>query len=441
MSLINKREVNKKVSTESPAKTSGKTEMSARNPAVPVKKTTLPVQQKNLSFAVNNTQGTIIRLIGEVDRPFLVIVVALLCIGSVMVFSASYAFAENEFNDSYYFARKQLGWAIGGLAIMAFVSKVIDYRWIKKWALVGYIISLGLNFLVPILGFTVNGATRQIDLGFITFQPSELMKFFVILILAAYVSDNHAKIHTFKKGVLPFIIFGGIAAGSIIIQQHLSATIIVCLLVLAMMYLSGTKGIWVGGALGSAIAAVAFVLTDTGREILGKIVPHAIKRLQVWDDPIAYMRDVETNWGGWQPSQSLFAISSGGFWGLGLGQSIEKHGYLPEPQNDYIFSILCEEMGFFGATIVIGLFVAFAWRGFKIAKNAPNRFTSLLVMGIVIQVVLQVILNIAVVTNSIPSTGIGLPFFSYGGTNLVILLAEIGIVLSISRYSYLEKGE
>ncbi|MDD4421462.1 MAG: putative peptidoglycan glycosyltransferase FtsW [Eubacteriales bacterium] len=399
------------------------------------------IRKKGTSLSISKSQGTIIRLIGEVDRPFLVIVVALLCIGSVMIFSASYAFAENEFNDSYYFARKQLGWVVAGLAIMGFVAKFVDYRWIKKWAFVGYIFSLVLNFLVPVIGVEVKGAIRQVDLGFINFQPSELMKFFVILILAAYVSDNHAQIRTFRKGVMPFIIFGGMAAASIMVQRHLSATIIICLIVLVMMYLSGTKGIWVGGALGAGVAAVAFVLTGTGREVLGKLVPHAVKRLQVWEDPIAYMRDAETNWGGWQPSQSLFAISSGGFWGLGLGQSIEKYGYLPEPQNDYIFAILCEELGFFGATMVIGLFIAFAWRGFKIAKNAPNRFTSLLVMGITSQVVLQVILNIAVVTNTIPSTGIGLPFFSYGGTNLIILLAEMGIILSISRYSYLEKGQ
>ena len=148
----------------------------------------------------------------------------------------------------------------------------------------------------------------------------------------------------------------------------------------------------------------------------------------------------DTGGKGWQPAQSLYAISSGGFWGLGLGRSNQKHGFLPEPQNDYIFAILCEELGFFGVICVIALFAVFAWRGYYIAKNAPNRFCSALTLGIVSQVVIQVILNLAVVTNTIPSTGISLPFFSYGGTSLMILLAEMGIVLSISRYSYIEQG-
>lgn len=395
--------------------------------------------KKNMSLAVPKSQGTIIRLIGEVDRPFLLIIIALLCIGSVMVFSASYAYAAANYKDSYYFARRQLGWALGGLTVMAFVAKVVDYRWLKKWALVGYAISVVLNLIVPFIGTKKNGSTRWLEFGFINFQPSELLKFFIILVLAAYVSDNYSKIRTFKSGVLPFFIFGSIAAFSIIIQKHLSATIIVCLLVLVMMYLSGTKGVWVGGAFGALGAGALFILT-IGKEFLQNKLPHAAERLLVWEDPFKYMKDAATGDAGWQPAQSLYAIVSGGFWGLGLGNSNEKHGYLPEPQNDYIFAILCEELGFFGALVVIGLFVAFAWRGFKIAKNAPNRFTSLLVMGLVMQIILQVMLNIAVVTNSIPSTGISLPFFSYGGTSLIILLAEMGIILSISRYSYLEKG-
>lgn len=405
-------------------------------------KPVLPKQKKkkNMSVAVPKSKGTIVRLIGEVDRPFLIIVITLLCIGSVMVFSSSYAYAEEYFGDSYYFARRQLGWAVLGVAVMAFVAKIVDYRWLKKWSLVGYFITLAINFLVPIYGYAAGGATRWLNLGFISFQPSELMKFFVILVLAAYVSDNHSQIHTFRKGVLPFIMFGAPAAFSIIFQQHLSATIIICFLVLTMMYLSGTRGIWVGGALGTIAAGATFFLT-IGRGIIEKLVPHAMERLLVWDDPFAYMKHAASQDAGWQPAQSLYAIASGGFWGLGLGKSHEKQLYLPEPQNDYIFAILCEELGFFGAIFVIGLFVAFAWRGFKIAKNAPNRFTSLLVMGLVMQVILQVILNIAVVTNSIPSTGISLPFFSYGGTSLILLLAEMGIILSISRYSYLEKGE
>ena len=167
---------------------------------------------------------------------------------------------------------------------------------------------------------------------------------------------------------------------------------------------------------------------------------HIFQRLAIWEDPVAMIADSNTRDAAWQPAQSLFAISSGGFWGLGIGKSNQKHGFLPEPQNDYVFAILCEELGFFGAVGVILLFAAFAYRGFRIAANSPNRFCSLVVMGLTLQVAIQVILNIAVVTNTLPSTGISLPFFSYGGTSLVILMVEMGVILSISRYSYIERG-
>ena len=167
---------------------------------------------------------------------------------------------------------------------------------------------------------------------------------------------------------------------------------------------------------------------------------HIFQRLAIWEDPVAMIADKATRDAAWQPAQSLFAISSGGFWGLGIGKSNQKHGFLPEPQNDYVFAILCEELGFFGAVGVILLFAAFAYRGFRIAANSPNRFCSLVVMGLTLQVALQATLNIAVVTNTLPSTGISLPFFSYGGTSLVILMVEMGVILSISRYSYIERG-
>ncbi len=357
-----------------------------------------------------------------------------------MIFSASYAYAAAQFKDSYYFARRQIGWVAFGLFVMAVVAKMVDYRWLKKWALIVLIVAFILNIITPFIGFAAGGATRQLKFGSVNFQPSEIMKFAIILFFSAYISNNHAQIHTLRKGVFPFVGIGLLAAGSIIIQKHLSATIIACLLVLVMMYLSGTRSIWIIGAISVVVVLVLFFTSDAGVALLEKYLPHAADRIKIWENPFKYMKDPDTQDAGWQPAQSLYAISSGGFWGLGLGKSYEKHGYLPEPQNDYIFAIICEELGFLGAMIIILLFVAFAWRGYKIAKNAPNRFTSLLVMGIVAQVVLQVVLNIAVVTNSIPSTGISLPFISYGGTSLSILLAEMGIILSISRYSYLEKG-
>lgn len=408
-----------------------------------VKSREKPVQKERIndkSLTVAKQQGAVVRLIGEVDRPFLIIIIALLCIGSVMIFSSSYAYAAVQFKDSYYFARRQIIWVAIGLLVMAIVAKVVDYRWLKKWALIVFIVAFVLNVITPFAGFSAGGATRQLKFGSINFQPSEIMKFAIILFFSAYISNNQSQIHTFRKGVLPFVGMGLVAAASIIIQKHLSATIIVCLLVLVMMYLSGTRSIWIVGAISIMAVLVMFFTTDAGIALLEKYMPHAADRIKIWEDPFKYMKDPVTKDAGWQPAQSLYAISSGGFWGLGLGKSNEKHGYLPEPQNDYIFAIICEELGFLGATIIILLFAAFAWRGYKIAKNAPNRFTSLLVMGIVAQVVLQVVLNIAVVTNTIPSTGISLPFISYGGTSLIILLAEMGIILSISRYSYLEKG-
>jgi cell division protein FtsW len=222
------------------------------------------------------------------------------------------------------------------------------------------------------------------------------------------------------------------------LQNHMSATIIIFLLGIVMLWFSGVKSFYFGALFGFVGVAIAFAFS-IGRPLLEMYVPQIFPRLMVFEDPFAYM-SVESGGAGWQPAQSLYAISSGGFWGLGLGQSNQKHGYLPEPQNDYIFAILAEELGFFGVICVIALFGALAFRGYYISKNAPNRFSSLIAMGITAQIVVQVLLNLAVVTNTFPSTGISLPFFSYGGTSLIILLAEMGVVLSISRYSFIEQG-
>lgn len=383
------------------------------------------------------TQNKIYRLIGEVDRPFLIVVIALVCLGSVMVFSASYAVCETRFGDSYLFARRQLVFVGLGIVTLAFVAR-FDYRVLKRFAYIGYVVTLGLNFLVRFFGETKNGATRWFSIMGVEFQPSELLKFFLVLSMATYISYHQRDMCSIRKGVLPLVMLGLPAALATFTQNHLSATIIMLMLTFVMVWLSGCKGSYLGIVAGAAALMVVFVLT-LGIGLIEKFVPHAFTRIQIWQDPFAYM-SYDTGGKGWQPAQSLYAISSGGFWGLGLGRSNQKHGFLPEPQNDYIFAILCEELGFFGVICVIALFAVFAWRGYYIAKNAPNRFCSALTLGIVSQVVIQVILNLAVVTNTIPSTGISLPFFSYGGTSLMILLAEMGIVLSISRYSYIEQG-
>jgi len=392
--------------------------------------------KKKRTVRVN--QNRIYRLIGEVDRPLLIVIIALVCIGSVMIFSSSYAYAESKFNDSYYFARSQVGFALFGILAMALVARLLDYRILKRFAYVFYVIALGLNYLVPFFGQTVKGATRWFVIFGVQFQPSELLKFALVLACATYISNHSSEMRDLKTGALPILALTVPAALATLLQSHLSATIIICLLMVVMLWLSGLKGVYFGVVLGSGLTLGAFVLT-IGRGIIEKLVPHALTRLKVWENPFEYM-SVESGGKGWQPAQSLYAISSGGFWGLGLGQSNQKHGYLPEPQNDYIFAILCEELGFFGVICVISLFAVLAYRGYHVSQNAPNRFSSLLAMGITAQVIIQVLLNLAVVTNTFPSTGISLPFFSYGGTSLIILLAEMGIVLSISRYSFIEQG-
>ena len=387
---------------------------------------------------VRVNQNRIYRLIGEIDRPMLIIIIALVCIGSVMIFSASYAVGESRFDDSYYFARSQVRWVAVGLIAMAVVAKTIDYRLLKRFAYIIYSGVLFLNYLVPFFGETNKGATRWFVIFGVEFQPSELLKFALVLACATYISNHASEMKTLRKGALPLLLLTLPAAGATLLQSHLSATIIILLLMVVMLWLSGLKGVYFGVVLGMGVTVGTFFLT-VGRNILGKIVPHALTRLDIWEDPFKYM-SYESGGAGWQPAQSLYAISSGGFWGLGLGQSNQKHGYLPEPQNDYIFAILAEELGFFGVVCVIALFGALAFRGYHISRNAPNRFSSLVTMGITAQIVVQVLLNLAVVTNTFPSTGISLPFFSYGGTSLIILLAEMGVVLSISRYSFIEQG-
>ena len=381
-------------------------------------------------------RGTFVRIIGEVDRPFLLIVIALLCIGSVMVFSASYAYGKFYFNDSYYFARRQLGWAVLGLAGMCFTAVFVDYRWIKRFAWLGYGVALLLNAAVVVMGIAAKGAQRWLKLGPIQFQPSELLKFFVIIVCASYISNNHSRMKEFRYGILPFILILAPAAVLLVLQSHLSATIIVCLLVFSMMLLGGSSLAWLGGGAGLAAgAAFAVLKLPFVKELplFKEKLSHIFQRLAIWEDPVAMIADKATRDAAWQPAQSLFAISSGGFWGLGIGKSNQKHGFLPEPQNDFIFSILCEELGFIGAALVVALFLLLLLRGMSIAVRARDKFGALLVVGFVVQVTLQAILNMAVVTNTIPNTGISLPFFSSGGTSLLMLLGEMGIVLSVSR--------
>lgn len=387
------------------------------------KKTALEKRASRLSR--RKKERKIVRLRSDVDRPFLLLVILLVCIGTTMVFSASYAYAKQNYDgNSYYFSVRQIIWAIVSLSAMAVFTR-IDYLIIKRFTIIFCIVSLILMVAVwiPGIGVVRNNARRWIDFGISTFQPSELLKVAVVLFFSDFIARNRRDMHTFRVGVLPFGIVAVLCAGLLIIQPHLSATIIILILIFLMMYLGGTRKLYLG-----ALAGVAAL----GMSVIIFFSSHGRQRLEVWFHPEEYLQGA-----GWQPQQSLYAIGSGGLWGVGLGQSRQKHLYLPEPQNDYIFSILCEEMGFIFATFVIILFVLLIWRGFYIARNAPTQYASLVVFGLTSHIAIQVFLNLAVVTNTIPSTGVSLPFFSYGGTSLLFCLVEMGMILNISRYSYL----
>lgn len=368
----------------------------------------------------------IIRVKRSADMPFLVIVILLLLIGTVMVFSASYAYAKAEFDgDSYYFARKQIQWAIVSLFSL-FIFSHIDYSRLRAWTIPYSIVSLILLVLVLFLGDNINGATRWIEIGPLNMQPSELVKLAIILFFADYAVRYQNQMHLFKRGIFPMLCITGAVCVALYLEPHLSAIIIILILTFVMMYLGGAKVWQLLSLAGSAAVAAVFVFFGTS---------HGRSRIEAWLNP-----EADPLGAGWQPLQSLMAIGSGGLWGVGLGQSRQKYLYLPEPQNDYIFAILCEEMGFVFAVAVICLFIALIWRGFYIAKNAPTKYSSLVVYGIITQIAVQVFLNIAVVTNVLPSTGVSLPFFSYGGTSLAIIMAEMGIVLNVSKYSFMEKA-
>jgi cell division protein FtsW len=382
---------------------------------------------REVSLSEHVRAEKLVRIIGEVDKPFLILVLILVGIGIIAVASASYSYAEMTQGDSYFFTKKHVMFALVGVFSMIGTS-FIDYRTYKKlnkW-IFAFAIFLCLLILTP-LKHTSGGATRWINLGFTTFQPSEVLKFAVVVACATYAADAKEKIKGFKC----IFFFGGllgISVGILAIQPHVSCMIIICMLIACMMIMGGVRWAYIIGC----------GLLAGGVGVVGiNLFPHALSRLQVWFnpfDPLYFKND------GWQPAQSLFAIASGGTWGVGLGQSNQKDGYIPEPQNDYIFSVICEEMGFVGAVAIMIIFAALIWRGLYIAKKAPTVFSGLLVAGITCQIGIQTLLNIAVVSNTLPSTGISLPFLSYGGTSLLILLFQMGVILSVSRHSIVEQG-
>lgn len=360
------------------------------------------------------------------DMPFLIILLVILVVGLICQYSASYPYSYywNE-GDSYFYIRKQVMFALLGVAAMLIISTV-DYHILHYFAIPAMVISWVL--LVVVL-FSGSDVRRWIRLPGLQFQPSEIAKFALILLFAHLISLNHKKMKTFTRGYLPFILILGVTCGLVVIEPHLSGTMLLLAIGLIMMYVGGTRLGYLLGTMGLGVGAVVYMVVFRGYEQ---------DRINVWLHPFeAYATNRDE---AWQTIQSLYAIGSGGLMGQGLGNSRQKHLFLPEPHNDFIFAVVCEEMGFIGAVLVILLFALLVWRGITIGMKSPDKFGSLLAIGLTAQVGVQVILNIAVVSNTIPNTGISLPFFSYGGTSLIMLLAQMGVVLAISRHSRAEKG-
>lgn len=374
-------------------------------------------KNSGMSFLVAN---------GGFDLPFFAATLALVTIGLIMLFSATYPYALQNEGDSYYYFKRQFVFAVVGIIVMLFVSK-INHKFLKVIERPLFFVSLGLLILVLFYHVDVdrNGESfkRWIPIGPITLQPSDIAKFALILAMAAYISKNQHKMKYFKEGVIfPAALIASFCV-LIYLENHLSCTLLVFMIGLAMMFCGGTKWQWYVG--GICFVAVVAVIVISNPDVLPG---YQGDRIRAWTDKTFQPLGLR-----WQTNNSLYAIGSGGFWGVGLGNSKQKYLYVSEPQNDFIFAIVCEELGFVGATLIIVLFGILFWRGVKIAQRCDDKFSSLVVMGIVLQVAIQTIFNILVVTDTIPNTGIALPFFSYGGTSLLMLCFEMGVVLSISR--------
>ena len=370
------------------------------------------------------------------DMTFFVLLMIILVVGLATLYSASHVYAFTYDGDSYFYIRKQLLWvAIGLVAMLA--ASMVDYHALHRFSWPVWLVSLVLlvvAFVMP----SSTGVHRWIRIpGLGQFQPSELAKFALILLFAHLISLNHKRMKTFKGGFLPMLLILGVTCALVIIEPHLSGTLLIGLLGFAMMYIGGVRIGYLLGVIGLGVAGVLFMILVLGYEQ---------DRILVWLHPLeSFANEIEFPDGiagkdhAWQTVQSLYAIGSGGILGQGPGNSRQKHLFLPEPQNDFIFSVFCEEMGLVGAIIVMVLFALLVWRGFVIGMRAPDKFGCMLAIGLTLQIGLQVAINIAVVTNLMPNTGISLPFFSYGGTSLLMLMAQMGVVLSISRQSRMEK--
>ena len=365
------------------------------------------------------------------DMPFVLLIFILLAVGITMMFSASYPVAYYEIGDSYYYLKRQLLFAVIGVAIMLAVSYV-DYHYFHKFSALILGASYFALVLVLVLPSQDGGVHRWIGIGSYGIQASEISKFAIILFLAHWGSRYYDRMNTFKYGVVPGLAVFASTAFLLLLEPHYSCIVIIALLTVIMLFVSGIKIKWIAvGAI--ALVAVILLLWATG------MLTYAMERMDGWGQALEYK--TEEQWQQtWQTRNSLYAIGSGGLFGLGLGQSRQKYLYLPEPQNDFIFAIVCEELGLIGAVIILLIFALLVWRGVVISLRARDRFGKLLGIGLISHIGLQVILNILVITDWLPNTGISLPFFSYGGSSLLMLMFEMGVILSVSRSSNIEKS-
>ena len=410
---------------------------SDRQGRAPRNKGDLAVQRRDLHPAKHrDSEENIVRVKTGADRPMLVLILLLLSLGSIMVFSASYPSALAQYGDSLFFIKKQLLFIAIGLTFMVGLS-YLPPKFYKTFtvALFAFAVFLLIIVLIPGIGISNGEARRWLGLKgtSFTFQPSEVMKVALVMMLAWYI-DKHQddvmgrtdKKRRFWQGTVMPCVFVGVACVLVMLEKHLSGTIIMGAIGLCVMFIGGVHPGWMTSLAGvGGLGAISIFLATN---------PYALKRLTTFADESADKLNEA-----WQTTQGLYAIGSGGALGVGLGASRQKYSYVSEAQNDFIFTIWCEELGFVGAVAVIILFLLFIWRGYVIAMRAPDTYSALVVFGIISQVGIQAFLNIGVVTDVLPNTGIALPFFSYGGTSLIILLMEMGVVLSISRHSYQKK--
>lgn len=366
-----------------------------------------------------------------VDRIFLLLVLLLVAYGTVTVFSAGVAYAEVRYGDALYFVKRQTLWLLIGGAFLI-IGASIPLRIYRKFTPHAYLLTLVLLVLVLAVGFVGNGAQRWISVGPLTIQPSEIGKLTLVMMLAYYFDragaralERRSRGRSFLFGTLiPFLIML-LPIILVMLQRHLSCIIILGLIGMLMIFISGVDARYLGGFVG---------LGGLGVSCIALFTDYTKERITVWQNPEAYKLT-----GGWQTLQGLMAIGSGGIFGVGYGESMLKHSYVSEPANDMIFAILCEELGFVGAAAALALFGLLIARGCTIALRTQDGYARLVGLGIMIKLGVQVLLNVAVVTNTIPNTGISLPFFSYGGSSLIMMLFEMGIMLSVSRTARITK--